>query len=242
MKKVVLLLAVMVLCSWSFGVKHGGAISKGKGGGVSGPGANQTASPDGHGQVAATPKADDANKDAAPAQDTPTTAPSFVASQSDIQKANAQLTAVTAKLRATFEQSQDFKDTAAEQQQAHADYEAAQKTIADSLANNPQYASAVEERKSAEAKLAAARTEAPENVPQFATEVMHARGAVKDMEKTLGAKNDSLVQAKTKADAADEKVTKLRSAFEASMKSDPDYVAAKSALDAARGIKTASAK
>jgi DNA polymerase II large subunit len=241
MKRVILFAVVGSFCAIALAANPRAFISRGRGSGVV-----TGQFPDGEGPAqtnAKTKKKKDQQAEAAPTtQAQPATEPAFVTGQTEIQKANAQLVAVTAKLRAKFEETQDYKDAAAEQQTAHTDYNAAQKSVQESLASNPQYAAALEARKQAEDKLAAARSESPETVPQLATEAMKARVAVKDIEKNLGGKDESLVKSKAQMDAADEKVAKLHASFEASMKTDPDYVAAKSALDAARGTKTASAK
>jgi hypothetical protein len=241
MKRVILLAAVGSFCAIGLAARPNGFISRGRGNGVvtgqypdgTDPAPTNTKGKNKKNQQANT---------APTTQEQPATEPAFVTGQTEIQKANAQLQTVTANLRAKFEETQDYKDAAAEQQTTHTDYNAAMKSVQDSLASNPQYTAAVEARKQAEDKLAAARTESPESVPQLATESMKARVAVKDIEKTMGGKDEALVKSKAQMDAADEKMAKLHAGFEASMKTDPEYVAAKSALDAARGIKTASAK
>ncbi|HZZ44353.1 MAG TPA: hypothetical protein VFE58_15570 [Tepidisphaeraceae bacterium] len=159
----------------------------------------------------------------------PTTAPT-----SEVAKDQIALEQVEKRLRTTYEQGDDFQKADAAYKQTQTDYDTAVKAAIEKIKTNPEYTAAVDAKQKAEADQLAARTDNSTPDPATATKVMDARMAVHQLETNAGDADPAAKDAKAKLQAAKDAVNVLRSKFDQTMRTDPDYIAAKKTLDDAR--------
>lgn len=163
-----------------------------------------------------------------PAQQKPTASPEVIKAQEDLD-------AVEKRLRGEFEKSDDYTKADAALKQAQADYDAAVRSAVEKIKDKPEYAAAQDTlRKVEEEQLAHRLNPSAAPDPELAGRVMDARMAVRKMELDAGDADPAVKEAKGKLTTAKEAMVQLRAKFEASMKENADYVAAKKALDDAK--------
>jgi hypothetical protein len=171
---------------------------------------------------------DNPDGSAAPAEQT---APDAVA------QAEAALNAVIRRLTAAFESSDKFKAALQDLDQSQLAYDDAVKPVLVDLANNANYQTTIQQSEdTAKAIDAARQSDAPDqNIGDLAQHAMELRMEAAKIKNDALAANPDVVAAKTKLTTAGATLRQLRQDFLTSMKNDPDYIAAKQALDQARG-------
>jgi hypothetical protein len=153
----------------------------------------------------------------------------------EVVKAQQELEGVEKRLRGEFEKGDEYVKAEGDLKQAQGEYEAAVKAAVDKVKEKPEYAAAVEALKKVEEEQLAYRLNPGATVdPALATRLMDAKMAVHKMEMDAGDTDPAAKEEKGKVLAARGVVNGLRGKFEASMRQDADWQAAKKALDDAR--------
>ena len=153
----------------------------------------------------------------------------------EVVKAQQELEAVEKRLRGEFEKGDEYVKADGDLKQAQAEYDAAVKAAVDKVKEKPEYAAAVEALKKVEDEQLSYRLNPGAAVdPALATRLMDAKMAVHKLEMDAGDSDPAAKEAKGKVIAARGVVNGLRGKFEASMRQNADWQAAKKALDDAR--------
>ena len=164
------------------------------------------------------------------ARRTPTSNPS-----SALTKATTELEQVEKRLRTAYEQTDDFQKADAAVKEAQANYDAAVKAAVEKVKDQPEFAAALENQRKVEDEQFAVRSNPGAKVdPELATRVMDARTAVRKLEIQAGDADPAAKEAKAKVLAAKEALNAVRAKLDTAMRSDPDYIAARKAVDDAR--------
>ena len=155
-----------------------------------------------------------------------------------IAQAQANLDAVIRRLTAAFETSAEFKTVLDDVDRSQLAYDAAARPVVANLAENTDYQTAVQQSQDAAKAVDAAR-ESPDTseqaISELAKRAQELRAAVIKIKNDALAADPQVQSANAKLAAANAAIRKLRQQFQVSMTNDPDYVAAKLALDQARG-------
>lgn len=156
---------------------------------------------------------------------------------SEVAKAQAELQQVEKRLWAAFEQTDDYQKADAALKAAQADFEAAEKAAVEQIKGKPEYQAALDAEQKVEEEQVTARTAEAGGAtidPTLATRAMDARMAVHKLESDAGDNDPAAKAAKEKVQTARQAVNALRSKYDATLRADPEYVAARKALDTAR--------
>ncbi|MFI5382267.1 MAG: hypothetical protein ACHRHE_23475 [Tepidisphaerales bacterium] len=162
----------------------------------------------------------------------------------DASKAQDTLNGIVPKLRKEFEASASWQSAQADLKAAQAEYDAARAPVLDALRQTPAYAAARDAKDKAEADRNAVVNDPASTTEQrmaAATAVLNAGTAVTKMEAEALAANTKVTAAHEKLIAANNKVQSLEKEFDASIRSNSDWKAARKAVDDANA-KLAAAK
>jgi len=142
-------------------------------------------------------------------------------------------------VRDAFEKGGDYTKASGELKKSQDAYDAAYKAMVTKLSDQPAYAAAVGEQTKAESDLAAARAASADRAESaaLAAQAMDARKVVHKLEADAADKDQAVKDAKAKIAASKSAVDALKKTFEETLKADPEYAAAKQAVDAARPAK-----
>jgi hypothetical protein len=152
-----------------------------------------------------------------------------------VAKAAAELEQVEKRLRAGYEQSDEFQKADAAVKEAQAAHEAAVKAAVEKVKDQPEFAAALAAQRKVEDEQFAIRANPGAKAdPDLATRVMDARTAVHKVEIQAGDADPAAKEAKAKLQQAKDQMNAVRAKFEQEMHAQQDYVEAKKALDDAR--------
>jgi chromosome segregation ATPase len=152
-------------------------------------------------------------------------------------KAQADLASVTAKLRASFDTLPANAPIVAEFRADQASYNARFAVITEQLKKDPKYQAAVADRNAAQDKLAKLRATTPPPEAEIADatkQLLASIAQVKRLEDQAAASDPQLAPLRVKLASSSEKMADLQKQFDASLASNTEYTAAKSAADAAK--------
>jgi chromosome segregation ATPase len=169
------------------------------------------------------PPADDTDQPAATQPD-----PNAVA------EARANLNAVEARLKAAFESSPELTAAQANVDQARDALDTEKNRVVAGLADDPDYQAAVQQRKTAQAAIDQAHEStdvSQDQIADLAEQSMQAKTAVNKMESQAMADDSAATAAKSKLASATSDLATLREKFADSMKTNPDWIAARKKLD-----------
>lgn len=158
-----------------------------------------------------------------------------------IADAEAKMTAAAAKARATYEATPDWTNAMAAYLQARSDYNSALTQANKNLMSNADYAAAVDARDKAEAQLDTLRSNGAsgDDIASAAAAAMAARTQVTKMKGPALATDAGVMAAQGKLTAATAALNQQRVQEQAAVDADPDYQAAKKALEDAKGMSDA---
>ena len=201
----------------------GGGGRRGGGGGRRGGGGGNNA------QNAAQQKAEQARRAAATRR-----AAEISAAEKEQQAAKVKLNEIVARLRATFLSSGENKAVDDNLRQAQNAHDAAVKPVMTALADNSDYKAALADKETADKAVQDARASTDstdEQIADLATKSLAARMQVTKMETDALAANPAVTDAKAKLTAAQTAYNDMQQKFEASIKQDAEWLAAKKSLD-----------
>lgn len=140
------------------------------------------------------------------------------------------------KKRAEFETKEEWKNTVATDKKAKAAYEAARKAALTALQNKAEYKQLIKDRdalqKTSEA-LSKQKDPDPTAIAKNGTAMATKGIAIKNMEKDAQERDEKVLEAKDKMDAAAKNMKALDDEVEGALSTDPDYMALQTQLDQA---------
>jgi len=156
--------------------------------------------------------------------------------KTDVDKAQAALTEVVNKLRADFENGDEWKEAAAAQKEAQTQHDALRKPIVEAVKKTPAYLKAETDKRKAEEEIANYRLSGTSGDPVIAAANKRV-AAVTEMnrieDQALDA-NPKFVEWKKKLDEANAQVNALKRKFDTSLATDMAYMEARKAVDTAK--------
>jgi hypothetical protein len=163
---------------------------------------------------------------------------------SELSKAEDNLGSIAPKLRKEFEATSAWQSAQADLKSAQAEYDAARTPVLEALRQKPAYVAARDVKDRAEADRNVVVNDASSTTEQraaAATAVLNAGTVVTKMEADALAADPKVVAAHEKLLAANAKVQALEKEFDASIRNNADWKAARKAMDDATA-KVAAAK
>jgi hypothetical protein len=159
------------------------------------------------------------------------------AAKTEQQKAQAAVAQARGKLMKGFDTKPEVIEAKTKLGTARAAYDAAASPVLKSLSTRSDYKASQAAMVKADEKVSTLRadtTATPEQRATAAKEALDARNAATKARNDALAGDPKIAQAKTNLDAATADLSKIRSAFEQSISTDPDLAAAQQALDDAK--------
>lgn len=148
--------------------------------------------------------------------------------QIEFNRLNATVKAITARIRADFEQRDEWIKGQADLKAAQAAYEAARKPVLAALAAKPEYKKALAAREKAEAEREAAKdSRSTEKLYEAAGKAIDANLVVVKMENDALAADPKVQQAEKNLDAAQAVVAGLKKQLEQELETNVEWVEAK---------------
>jgi len=179
------------------------------------------------------------------------------AAQGEVDRAQASLDAVSARIAAAWKANPDLLAANKELAVKQSAYDRARQPILDKLSNDPAYKVAMLQAQTADQAVKAEQSATtrpthvrvgavPATLPgvsdmqvQAATEKLEQKSAMRDMEEKAITADPTAAQARSELDAARERVKVLQLQFDAMKKNDPEFKAALENLNAAKSRLTA---
>jgi hypothetical protein len=156
--------------------------------------------------------------------------------QQSLATAKANLKAVVQKETAKFEASADYLSAKNDLAKAQGAYDAAAAPVLAKVDASADYTTAIQSKNDAQAKMQALRDSgggSPDDMEALAQQSMQASSQAHQLEQSALEEDPAVIEAKANVVAAQAKVAEKRSEFNQNLQTLPDYVSAKSAVDAA---------
>lgn len=157
--------------------------------------------------------------------------------KSEVVKASSAVNLAAVDLHRTFETSADYKAAADAKAKAQTDYETARAPVLEALKAKPEYLAAKGAKDRAEQErdaLATSETASIAQKSEAATIVMNTGTVVTRLEGDALAADPKVTDARNRLVDANNRLSQLEKDFEASLKNDPKWQAAKASLDQAK--------
>ena len=169
------------------------------------------------------------------------------AAQGEVDRAQAMITAASARVRATWKANPDLLAAEKELADKQAAYDDARAPVIAKLQQDPAYQGIRVAAAKAEQQVAAARGNSPATQPaapstdvvDAAKEKLEVKSALSNIEDKAIAADPAASRAKADLDASREKMKAMQAQFQAVLLNDPEYKAALEQLNAARSRLTA---
>ncbi len=161
----------------------------------------------------------------------------LIAAKDEVAKSESELNKVVTQLKHEFDTSSEWTSAQSDLKQAQDEFNAAKAPVLQTLQAKPDYVAAKRAKDKAEAQrdeLAGSEKATPDEKSAAASAVLAAGNTMTKLESDALAQDAATITARRKMLEATNKITKLNSEFEASVKSNATWTSAKQKLDDSR--------